>query len=339
MKKIFLFCNFAIIFSGVLFPQATLMFQLHSLQAGYDNPMIFSEYVDPGQGGADMIWDFRQMQEKQSFTGFIKSSVLSEIGVTFPDANTELIEFESCFYFNVNSSQIEEYGYSSLDGKNQTRYTTPFIKLKFPFQFGDSYSGSLLGNSIYNGINNGDISGGYTVEADAYGALILPGDRYLENALRVRSEKNFITDFGSSIQEVNLVTYRWYDLSHRYPLLVLTEYTVKNGSNTTVYHQAAYNNDAVSGIVPVLSEAMSLYPNPTSGELMLKLDAPVSGDLNIAIYSSNGVKVRSVTLNATQSGMEPFDLTDELAGLKPSSYLLIAKNGNIGYRKSFTLIE
>jgi hypothetical protein len=339
MKKNILLTILLFSTCGFLFPQPVLMSEMHSLQAGLDNPMIYSEYADPGVGGADMIWDFRQLRNKQSFTGYLNPSGTSKIGTTFTAANTELIEFDSRFYFNVSSDQIEEYGYSSNDGKSQTLYTTPFIKMKFPFRYNDSYSGSFYGNSLYNGIKTGSISGEYSVEADAYGALILPGDRYIDNTLRVRSEKSYTNDFGSSTQEVDVVTYRWYDLSHRYPLLVLTEYSVTTGSKTTVHHQAAYNNTVVLGLTPMLTEGVSLYPNPTSGELILKLDAVTSDNIFFDIYEATGAKVRSFQFIASQAGPMQLDLTSEIAGLKPAGYLLIIKNGDSMLRKNFTLIE
>jgi hypothetical protein len=339
MKNVYLTNILIISLCGGLIAQPVLKYNVHSLKAGLNNPMIYSEYTDPGPGGADMIWDFRQLQEKQAFTGYLNRSGSSAIGSTFTASNTELIEFDSRFYFEVSSSQIDEYGYASIDGKSQIRYTIPFVKMKYPFRFGDSYSGSLSGNSFYNGISTGNISGEYIVEADAYGALMLPGDRYFDNTLRVRSEKKYTNDNSSSSQEVDVVTYRWYNASYRYPLLVLTEYSVKTGDHITMHHQAAYTNKAAVDLTPVLTEGVTLFPNPTGAELSLQIDAVTAGIINFDLYDATGAKVRSFQLESLQSGPVQFDLTDKIAGLRPASYLLIISNSGKKISKNFTLIE
>jgi hypothetical protein len=339
MKKLVITNTFVFILGGIALSQPSLMYELHSLQAGLNNPMILSEYSVPGQSGADVIWDFRQLPEKEPFTGYLNNAASSEIGTVFIGANTELIEFDARFYFNVTNSQIEELGYSSYDGKSQTRYTSSFVKMKYPFHYGDFYSGSFSGETYYNGLSTGTVTGDYVVEADAYGALMLPGDRFIDNTLRVRSEKNYENNYGSSTQEVDIVTYRWYNMSHRYPLLVLTEYSVKSGGNTTVYHQAAYNNNAVLGLNPVFSEKVSVYPNPTGSQLILTLDGVTTGKVDIQIYDAAGSLARTIYLDAAQSGSAQFELTNYLAGLKPAGYLMVIKNGDTWYRKNFTLIE
>ncbi len=340
MKKMIL-CNvLTVIAFAISFSQPSLIYNFHGLKAGVDNQMIYTEYADPGQSGADMIWNFGGLTNKQSFTGFLNQSDASEMGTSYTECNTELIEFESHFFFNVTASQIEEYGYSSADGKNQTRYSIPSIKMKFPFSYGHSFSGTFSGISIFNGVNSGTINGSYSVEADAYGALILPGNHYFESTLRVKTEKSYVTDYGSLSQQVDIVSYRWYDLMHRYPLLVLTEYSVKSGNTTTVYHQAAYNNNSITGLNSLIDEeGVSLYPNPTGAELMLKFDAAAEGLINIDIYNTAGNRIRSFQREGTQAGLLQFDLTDNISGLKPSSYFLIIQTGDRIIKKSFTLIE
>jgi hypothetical protein len=339
MKRIGLIISLIFIAFATSFSQPALTFKFHGLKAGSDNPMTYTEYTDPGQAGVDIIWNFNNLPAKHSFTGFLNHSATSDFGLNFSNANTELIEFDSRFYFNVSDSKIEELGYSSADGKFQTQYDVPSIKMKYPFQFGQSFSGIFSGRSILNGVNAGTITGNYLVEADAYGTLILPGDHYFKNTLRVRTEKKYTNDFGTLAQQVNLVTYRWYDLTHRYPLLVLTEYSVKFGDITNVYHQAAYSNNPVPVLDPIVEEGMLLFPNPSRSELVMRLDGASIGPIIIDVYDASGVKVRSFQRVALLEGSLEFDLTDDISGLKPSGYLIIVKNGERILRKNFTMIQ
>lgn len=196
MKKIVLLSGLIFIEFVNLFSQPTITNQYHSLKVGSDNQMIYTNYADPGQSGTDMIWDFGSLPYKQLFTGFLYESAGSEVGLTFTSANTELTEFGSRFFFNVSNTQIEECGSSTEDGRIQLKYFIPSIKMKYPFSYGQSFSGTFSGNTIVDQVISGDIAGDYSVEADAYGTLILPGNHYFENTLRIKSEKNYASNIG-----------------------------------------------------------------------------------------------------------------------------------------------
>ena len=63
--------------------------------------------------------------------------------------------------------------------------------MKYPFSYGDDFTGDFAGVAYFQENTVINFSGTYTVTADAYGTLILP-DRIIKNALRVKSEKNAI---------------------------------------------------------------------------------------------------------------------------------------------------
>jgi hypothetical protein len=339
MKKIVLLSGFISIAFGNLYSQPTITNQYHSLKAGSDNQMIYTNYADPGQSGADLIWNFGSLPYKQLFTGFLYESAGSEVGLLFTSANIELSEFGSRFFFNVSNSQIEEWGGSTEDGRIQSKYFIPSIKMKYPFSYGQSFSGTFSGNTIVDRVISGDISGDYSVEADAYGTLILPGNHYFENTLRVKSEKNYTSNIGRKEQQVSVTTFRWYDQAHRYPLLVLTEYSILSNNETKVYHQAAFNNNSVTGPKPIVEEGVVLFPNPSASELLMRLDAMEIGTVNIEIYNALGARVRSFQRDASHTGSLQFDLTDEVRGLQPASYIMIIKTGLSIIKKEFTLIK
>ena len=110
-------------------------FEQHALKAGVDNPMSYCNYLEPGLAGTDMLWDFSELKFEKSFTGYLNNSGESELGSNYLDADTELKEFSSNFYFKVSEDQIEQYGYSSANGNVQTFYSTPFVKMKYPFEY------------------------------------------------------------------------------------------------------------------------------------------------------------------------------------------------------------
>jgi hypothetical protein len=211
--------------------------------------------------------------------------------------------------------------------------------MKFPFKYQDKYSGNFSGSVFYSGVERGRITGNYTVEADAWGTLILPGDISYNKTLRVKTEKSYVNELENSEQEVHITTYRWYNSIHRYPLLVLTEYSISSSGQTTIKHQAAYNNDAVTGISPADSESILLYPNPASDHLVLEYDAIAAGTLIFTIVDRGGRVIHEFEHNIEQAGLQQINLSDKISNLIPSSYLLIIKNGNLTLSHSFSVID
>ena len=319
--------------------QPVLTYDHHALMANIDNPMSYCNYKDPGIAGADIIWDFSDLIFDRSFTGYLKDPKLTRLGISFPKSNTELAEFDSRFFLQVDNDKMEQFGYSSSDGRIQIRYDVPFVKMKFPFAYDDFYSGTFSGKTYVSGIENGTVIGTYSVEADAYGTLILPGSVTYENTLRIRTEKRYTSIISRQQQEVNIITYRWYNELHRYPILVLTEYSVKSGDNTTVNHQAAYNSNAVRFLSPILTESVLLYPNPATSYLGLELDAVAAGTITFTISDISGKIVSTFSEEISMGGKLVYNLSDKIAGLSPASYYLTIRSGEGTVRRSFTLVE
>ena len=340
MKRIVSMSIFSLLVLSAAIAQPVLNFNKHALKADENNPMSYCEYEEAGLSGANITWNFSDLQFIRSFTGYLKNSASTEIGVTFAEANTELTEFDSRFYFRVNKNTIEQYGYASANGRIQTRYDVPFVKMKFPFSYSDFFSGSFSGKTYFSGVERGDISGTYSVEADAFGTLILPGNTVYENTLRIRTEKRYTSTYQNQVsQEMSVITYRWYNELHRYPLLVLTEYTVKSGGISTTNYQAAYNNNAVNFISPVIAESLILYPNPADSYLAVEFDAVAAGSLVFTINEAAGKTVRTFDRDISTGGLQYYDLSDKIDGLRPGTYYLTIQNGDEIINRNFTLIK
>jgi hypothetical protein len=338
------FSTFIILMSAVSIlttqAQPVLTHDIHALKAGIDNPMSYCEYLDPGSAGANQVWDYSDLKFKKSFTGFLTDSRMSEPGIEFTQANTSLNEFNSLFFFKVSETKIEQYGYSSADGRSQIRYDKPFVKMKYPFAFGDQFSGTFSGNSLNSGVNISTIKGQYAVEADAWGTLILPEGVVYENTLRVRTEKSYTNSSSSREQQLEIITYRWYNEAHRYPLLVLTSYTTMNASGTkNTHYQAAYNNDAVKYNSPIREESIVLYPNPASTEMMVEFDAISAGELHFTIVDQSGRSIREFSYSITAAGVQTFDISEEVADLQPASYILYIESGTKRIQRVFSVVD
>jgi hypothetical protein len=342
MKKLTFLFLIVIIGLTNIWAQTTLQYSIHALLAGKDNPMSYCKYSDPGFGGKEQTWNFSQLIFEKPFTGFVKTSDYTNYQAKFPESNTVLAEFNSLFYLNVSKDKVDQNGYISSDGKSKISYSVPFVKMKFPFSYGDIYSGIIVGTSEESGKLTGNITGSYTVEADGYGKLILPGNTIFEDVLRVKTSKSYDNQIANTTQHVDIVTYRWYNAVHRFPLLVLTEYTTSTGKDQkSVNYQAAYNSDAIrfSNALPAISEQdIALFPNPVISDLNLTFSSPVSGAMNLEIYDSEGRQINFFNQVYAQ-GFNTVSLNKEITGLKPGSYFLVINTGSSKITKDFTIIK
>jgi hypothetical protein len=215
--------------------------------------------------------------------------------------------------------------------------------MKFPFAYGDIYSGTEIGTYEESGNLTGNITGYYTVEADGYGTLILPKNSVFENVLRVKTSKSYDNKMAKSVQHVNIVTYRWYNAIHRYPLLVLTEIkTSYNEGDESVNYQSAYNSEAIRALDisnPSLSDdVLTLFPNPVSSSLNMIFDSPISGSIKIEIYDVDGRLIKSFNQDCNQ-GTNNYNLSKDITGIRPGSYMLVLNLGNSRITKDFTLVK
>jgi hypothetical protein len=327
MKQIYTFLS-AILLTTIAFGQPTLTYDSHALKDGIHNPMTLCEYIDPGNAGTDVVWDFSKLVAKQQFTGHINNALSKPI---FSDATTELEEFGTSFFFKIDDESVLQVGYASNNGKSIVQYDEPFEKMRFPFAFSDHYSKNFAGSYKVNGTRVGEINGNGSIEADAWGKLILPNNSVYENTLRVKTTKSYKTEFSNSEQNVEIVTYRWYNSINRYPLLVLTEYKTISNSNENISYQAAYNNNAVHALAVSsnsINEHVDVYPNPVKDFIKVKIYAEKASQAQLSIFDITGKKIFvNVDYNLSQGDNE-ITLYNEVTSLRSGTYLLNISMGN-----------
>ena len=340
MKKIILSAvSFAI--GAYALAQPTLKYETHSLKSGADNPMTLCEYMEPGISGQGTSWDFSGIKALKEFTGEISDMPVGR----FDYANTQLVEFTTHFFFDITEDGMKQVGYASGDNRTQVEYTEPFEKMRFPFSYEDNYSAPFSGSYYYNNNKFGDISGVGSVEADACGKLILPGKTY-ESTVRIKTVKSYTIKYSQTSEtSVEITTFRWYNETHRYPLLVLTEYKTISGTHESVNHQAAYNNKAVNfkraePVQLIAEEEVNVYPNPVlAGELFLDINSDNNTPAFVSISDITGKTIISEIEKALSEGKNTVDLSSELSMLKAGTYLLNVRKGRQVVVKEIVVAE
>ena len=304
------------------FSQIVINYERHALVPDKLNEMKLAEFMEPGADGINQVWDFSTIQIKKDFEGFVDYTSKSAYGLEFSNSNAVLDEFGNKFFFNVSKSGIEHYGMVSKSGNTIIKYTTPFIKMKYPFAFGDNYTGAYTGTYANKTKVFGDINAQFLVEADAWGKLILPGNTY-ENSLRVKTIREITRTTGTRSYQIIYETYRWYVENHRFPLLVLSTTKIINSENNeSVSYKAAFNDkvETVLAVDDLFVVELKLYPNPVKDQFTMEYELAASAKVSLELYDISGKRVQVFIADERPSGYQKENFT--LKNVRSGNYFL-----------------
>jgi hypothetical protein len=307
--------------------QTILTYKSHGLLPDVQNPMMLTKFVDPGQEGQNVTWDFSLLEATNDFVGNLHKPSIVKGGSRFSSANTTLEEFGSYFFFNSNSSILEQYGFSSSNGSFTIEYSKPFVKMRYPFSFNSSYSGTFEGKYFSDDKAIGEINGTYRVDGDAIGTLILPEGKSFRNVLRVKEIKNYNQVINSSTTKIVETTHRWYVNEHRFPILVLikSDYTFENGQTSSAT-KAAYNSKVLITNSSLTSESsayrIEVSPNPYYDIVNISLHIEQKSKINITVYDLIGKRVALLADRIEESGDFTFNFSAKGLGLARGTYIV-----------------
>lgn len=329
MKKLLLLCLVLTTASWSL-GQTVLTYATHALTPGTENRMVICPYVDPRNPGRNAVWNFTGLERTSDFMG-TSGTLQGNDGfeTTFIGANVCIEEFGNKSYFDVSEAGMQQLGFYGENGSMLIIYDEPFVKMKFPFAYGDEYSGNYHG-SVSAGCSNGTISGTYHISADGGGTLLLPDDVTYDNVLREKEVKILDQTVNDSVTHVEIVTYRWYIAENTYPVLsmIRKEYRYANGQ-TAVSTLAAYNAELIfqpGSPFAINSKALKLkfnaYPNPSNNNFTVEFTLAETSACSLALYDLNGKKIRQLVDLGMLTGTQTIRFSAVEAGLARGTYLL-----------------
>jgi hypothetical protein len=334
MKKIILSALF-LTFSLGLLAQISLTYKNNALVTGDVNVYREIQYTDPGNAGSNQIWDFSKIQ----YTGKSPESNIQPnaskplSGVS--DYNLILNENGYEYFINLNENGIEEKGFINKEKEMTLLYSDPIVKMKYPFSFGEQFSNAFTGIASYREISRIDVSGNYSVVADAFGTLVFP-DRVIKNALRLKITRDGLDRnmCGSTVS--NSVRYSWYAPGMRYPVLSISSIEYQTSSQVPSITRTAFVNleqkdeaNKIAGSDESQVQAdksdvsVILFPNPFNEKISynyyLRKQLPVSIELFDMTGSS---KLRIIKDQVQSEGLHSGELDGTAIGLTPGIYYI-----------------
>jgi len=345
MKKLYIYLILSIGFLISAQAQISLTCENHGLMAGDKHHFkLAKNNVDVGPAGAKQVWDFSNLEVNGDLTSFMLDAKETPKSDALPEANTVIEEFNNKFYFNVNEGIIEQQGFVGCGGR-VLHYDKPFVKMIYPFTYGDIYDGEFSGQYINkDGKKGAKISGWYSLEADGYGTLLLPGDVKINNVLRLKTTRG--RSFNNGTEESVTTTYRWYAEDVRYPLLSIIQ--KQNGDDTKNIRTAYYANAESSkekekegkSLISSGSLTMRYYPNPFKDELKIDYKLDADSKVKIELYNNSGQKATELVNSNQQKGFYSLNINADGKNLNPGIYhIRVTLDGKLITTETIILVE
>jgi len=314
------------------FSQNSLTYKNNALLPGDANTSSEIQYVTPGNSGTNQIWDFSRIK----YTGTDNSSRILSTATTklagVSEYNILLNEGGYEYYFNLTSEKFEEKGYTLKD--LTVVYSDPLLKMKYPFAYGESFTDNWTATALFQNVTKIELSGDYTVTADATGDLILP-DRTISKVLRIKTEKNSIEVNVCNSTVAHFLRYLWYAPGYRYPVLVTTVSEFKTtGQEPKITKTAAVNlqqvvvSDAITALPDPqpsinMDIVVNVYPNPFTEKLSYNYFLRKQMPVTINLYDITGKAMNLVMNTQTQQeGIHQGEINPDDYSLTPGIYYL-----------------
>ena len=322
--------SFPVLLGMCLFLSAQSVAQIltsdYHLPRSTDSLLIYKmPYVSINDSGHNCIWDFSTIStdsaEMIEINYFAPSEDMRHIGLHREHANYS--------YFNAHDT-LWLTGYET--SRAHMLFSAPVPILRYPFAYGDTLSGTFIGEGQYGHILPICTEGSCSIHADAVGRLILP-DMEIDSALRVHIRRHYHEKLHTHncIREEH---YMWYSPYFRYPLLETTFVQTVRNRDSSFFAATYYNpqepvfspttrekaqQNSSENMVSLLTD-VSYMPNPVYTDLHVKYLLVRSATVYISVHYNGGITIYQTPLRIEEEGYHSKAIN--MSGMPIGSYVI-----------------
>lgn len=277
--------------------------------------------IDPGSGGANLIWDFSTISGgtyvegdgaicvNPSTSAFGDSAAVANANICIRSEENPDVGPYQYYECNNTSQSLIALGFLGTGNNSFSTFTDILTALEFPFTYGDSFDDTweLLGYHIDGGYYFMRDSSIVTVEADAYGTITTPAGEF-QNVLRIKRTTIDYSwyNYGSGWIPLGASTdiqYEWYAPNIKVPVMIIQEMDWLPGFYYVRY-LVEYNFH--SGIEDRVEYHLEIFPNPTTDRVTIKTDEMIN---SVRIYSLMGQQLDVAIPRTGQPHQQTVDLS------------------------------
>lgn len=251
--------------------------------------------VSPGNGGTNQTWNFASLQSTGQSVSVVVDVASTPYAASYPTANL-CVKTGNLYAYSLNTAtEISTLG--AYNGQANIPYSNPEKNFKFPFSYQEVLTDSWQASFTTQGVPVTRY-GQTKVTYDGYGTLTTPAGTFTDVA-RFKVEQDYY-DVMAGIDTVFYVQtgYSWLKNGSR-SLLALNEltYTVSGFSQTSYFGGYTPGNITLSVEEPVAAAALSIYPNPSAGEVTIESE----GLRLVNLMSIDGKRIKSFSGSSSQT--------------------------------------
>lgn len=213
------------------------------------------EFIDPGEAGKNMLWDFSSLKLVNDEYKVVYSSApllndsIYVMGYDhFEKASGDIkaedlivgTEHNTMYYYRIEGNNVLLMGHENPVVKLQ--YNTPYQVLTYPFGYGKRQRSSYTTQGYYSGTELIQTRGTVETIGDAYGKIILPGNDTIGPVIRIKTTQTIEDQLAKNLEDNNekqLETCKWYLKGYRYPVFE-TIRNIETKENITLFATAFY---------------------------------------------------------------------------------------------------
>lgn len=247
----------------------------------------------PGAGGTGKTWNFSGLTNSGTpVTAPYAAPAGTPYASSFPTSNLSLAQNVSTVaYYKTSSTSFDLLGVGT--SQFVMIYSDPMQQMRFPMSYNSTYKDNYKATYSYSSF---DVhrSGYITDTVDGSGTIILPGNKTINDVLRLHLYQYILDSVfmsGNLVQMSISNVETWNYISAWLPGQNLFSYS-EILTGTQFLKSASYYNGTLAGIPNAEASSdqkISVYPNPASNNLFVKAnEAKIS---NIIIRDLNGKEV------------------------------------------------
>ncbi len=274
----------------------------------------------PGSGGTAKTWDFSgYTSQGTAVSAPYAASAGTLYASSFPTANLSLAQnASSIVYYKTSPGSFDLLGVGTT--QYIMTYSDPMQQMRFPMSYSFNYKDDYKGTYSANGF---DVRrSGFIIDTvDASGKLILPGNKTVNDVLRLHAFQYILDSFfmsGTLVQISISNVETWNYISAWLPGQNLFSYS-EILTGTQYLESAYYYNGTLAGVPDAEADAglkVLVYPNPAKDKLFINTNESKVGLINI--FDMNGKVVLSansfidgIDISALNMGMYFIQITNE----------------------------
>lgn len=288
---------------------------------------IQCNHEPPGTTGSAQTWNYSGVTPL-NVNDTDKTYYLSQPSNSlYPNASIMAKQNGKYTFYDYSGNSVFLLGMvdSSSTPPDTTMYMNTKQIMKHPITYGDRFT-----DSFTFAMGTDSAKGAFTDTVESFGKLILPYDTF-ENVIRMRVTDDAEVSVSGVATQITRISYRWYDLDHRTPLLRIDSVTESSGLGTNTYKELHYLLEEVpTGITETTKERLPLTALFVNNTLAITSGTETGHTYQMALFSISGQRIISTTFAG--GNKKQFNLPD----VSPGMYMLLVRDAD-NYHKNATL--